>query len=91
MTTEVGEQFWRRLPSSRAKDKMIHPWAGIIKTQSLHQRLGQEVTTFAWEAVKSCFNKAHKNKQPEQEQILTSFSKTRCWNRNARVRVWMQL
>lgn len=34
--TEVGERCWRQLPSSGAKDKMIHPWAGIIKPLSLH-------------------------------------------------------
>lgn len=31
---------------------------------------------FVWEAEKSCFNEAHKNKQPEQEQIWACFTKT---------------
>lgn len=35
---------------------------------------------FAWEAVKSCFNEAHKNKQPEQEQIHACIAKTQCWS-----------
>lgn len=68
---------------------MIHTWAGIIKSLSLHWKLGQEVTTFVREAVKSCFNGEHKTNQ--QEQIFMCFSKTQCCTQGGRVYMWMQL
>lgn len=79
-TAEARERCLRQFSSSGAVDRMIHLWAAITKPLSLHWRLGQEVTMFAWEAVKNCFNEAHKNKQPEQEQIHVCIAKTRCWS-----------